>query len=82
MPPTTEKQDRLWRVMHGLAWLAVGDIIASAAAYLAGNVFVSNILGIPMLLIVGATLLVGRALQKTGPPFDQVRWYWPWAPRR
>ncbi|HEY3211283.1 MAG TPA: hypothetical protein VGL18_16130, partial [Actinomycetota bacterium] len=53
-------------------------MIATAVAYVAGNVFVSNILGIAMLLIIGAVLLVGRALQKTGPPFDAVRWYWTW----
>jgi hypothetical protein len=35
-----------------------------------------------MLLIIGAFLLGGRALQKTGPPFDAVRWYRPWASRR
>jgi hypothetical protein len=68
--------------MQGLVWLAVVDMIATAVAYVAGNVFVSNILGIPMLLIIGAFLLVGRALQKTGPPFDAVRWYWPWASLR
>jgi hypothetical protein len=73
VPSTTEKQDRLWRVMQGLAWLAVADMIGTAVAYVAGNVFASNILGIPTLLIIGAFLLVGRALQKMGPPFDAVR---------
>jgi hypothetical protein len=81
VPPTTEKQDRLWRVMQGLAWLVVADMIATAVAYVAGNVFVSYILG-TMLLIIGAFLLVGRALQKTGLPFDAVRWYRPWTSRR
>jgi len=81
VPPTTEKQDRLFRVGYVLMWLAIGDMIATFATYVAGNVFVSKLLAVPMLLILGATLLVGRALQKTGPPFDVVRWYWPWKSR-
>jgi hypothetical protein len=75
-----EKQDRLMRVGYVLACLAFADIFATF--YVAGNEFVSNLLAILMLLIIAGSLLLGPALQKTGPPFEAVRWYWPWASRR
>jgi uncharacterized membrane protein HdeD (DUF308 family) len=82
IPVISERQDRLLRMMRVLVWLALGILVAATVLYLAGEVVVTYVLAIVLLLTIVAELLVGRALQRTGPPLEAVRWHWPWASRR
>jgi uncharacterized membrane protein YecN with MAPEG domain len=61
-------------------------IYANALEYIAGGVFAVMEVG-PwvwwVFCVIGTIvfawgLLTMRALTRTGPPFDQVRWWWPW----
>ena len=42
-----------------------------------GRTLTITLLGLVVVAIVAA-LICGRALSKSGAPFDRLRWYWPW----
>jgi hypothetical protein len=77
----TDRQETLLGTMAVLAWLTLAQLAAATILRLVDEVAATYVLAAVCLATVGAMLLVGRSLRRTGPPFDAVRWYWPWAPR-
>lgn len=56
------------------AWLAI-TVLYVAEVLSRGWLLIA---AIPLWFALAGLILVGRALTRSGPPFDQVRWWWPW----
>jgi hypothetical protein len=79
-PTLTPTQQKLWVRLDyfGLACVVTGVLLSGALEFLNLPPWVSYTVGSLFLIALALLTLMIRTLQKTGPPFDQVRWWWPW----
>jgi xanthosine utilization system XapX-like protein len=61
--------------------LAIVNGLLAGVLYSVGILQSKTSMTLAMLPALGAIIsyfLLIRALTRTGPPFDRVRWWWPW----
>jgi O-antigen/teichoic acid export membrane protein len=81
-PVLTDRQEQLLRRMGILAWLNVAVGVVGLAFMIADLNAVAWIALALVIAGLAATILMGRSLTRTGPPFEGARWWWPWASGR
>jgi len=76
----TRAQERLLRWGVALTYaLAIEAILVSTLWLLRWVGRGLALAGIALFLgTLVALLFTGRALARSGPPFEQIRWWWPW----
>jgi hypothetical protein len=82
IPGSTPEQEELRR--RGQRWLTIGTVAGALTLFALGLgelltpiFWVAAAAGLVLAVSIVGMIAIARELQRSGPPFEHLRWWWP-----